>query len=57
MTKYTIRIEVPVYLGSATEREVQKKCLDDARDAFPEASSICVESEDGTSETIFVRGK
>ena len=26
--------------------------LDKARDAFPEATNICVESEDGTSETI-----
>lgn len=53
MTKYTIRIEIPVYLENA-EGEMGK-CLDKARDAFPEASSICVESEDGTSETIFTR--
>lgn len=37
--------------------ETQREILDAARDAFPDATSICVESEDGTSETILVRHK
>lgn len=45
MPKNTIRIEL-------STDETQRTILDAARDAFPEATSICVESEDGTSETI-----
>lgn len=33
--------------------ETQREILDAARDAFPDATSICLESEDGTSETIY----
>ncbi len=35
--------------------ETQSEILESARGWFPEATSICVESEDGTSETIYTR--
>lgn len=48
--KTTIRIEVET-------DETQGELLDSARIKFPDATSITVESEDGTSETIYTRKK
>lgn len=48
--KTTIRIEVET-------DETQCSIIDNLRDAFPEATSITVESEDGTSETVYTRKK
>ncbi len=33
--------------------ETQGEILESVRGRFPDATSICVESEDGTSETIY----
>lgn len=48
--KTTIRIEIDV-------DETQGELLDAARLKFPDATSITVESEDGTSETTYTRKK
>lgn len=48
MTKHTVTIQLEA-------PENQSDMADIVRDAFPEATSITVDSEDGTSETIFVR--
>jgi len=50
--KTTIRIEVEMKHEIFDEFSRIKEA---ARSAFPEATSITVESEDGTSETVYTR--
>lgn len=52
--KTTIRIEIEMKPEIFDEFS---RIKDAARDAFPDATSITVESEDGTSETIYTRKK
>ena len=49
MPKYTIRIQIDTEQSGDTISEI----LDAAKDMFHDATSICLESEDGTSETIY----
>jgi hypothetical protein len=58
MTHYTIRVqlEAPEAIDLPRERDgTLGKLLDKSRATFPEATSITVESDDGTSETIYTR--
>jgi hypothetical protein len=53
--KTTIRIELET--GILDKEWVKQELIEKARDAFPDAESIVVESEDGTSETVYTRKK
>lgn len=48
----TIRIQIK---ANHSAEEAYALYADIVRDAFPEAVSITVDSEDGTSETIYTR--
>ena len=46
---------ITIKLDTDDTDETQSKTFDAARATFPNATSITIESEDGTSETIYTR--